>query len=74
MTRHKYRTLFRILAINEEEKNYYWCVLPEWNSRVAILLYLPKDNLPIGYRFYGKVWLHVDCPDDLYPNDFEFVN
>ena len=73
----KTRVLFRIVGSETlpQDSIGLWCVIPDWSSRTAILLdrdKLPRDIITRnGSRFFGKVYLGVDCADDLYPEDFE---
>ena len=67
MARTRYRALFRVIAQQDEGA---WCVLPGWDSNVAILI--PElTGLRENDRFHGVVYLGADLPSELEPSDFE---
>jgi hypothetical protein len=75
-TRKPWRTLIRVVELNQETKSLY-IVLPFWNSTEVIRLPMQLIPLPLqarlesGFRFHAKVNLGSDDQNDLYFEDFE---
>lgn len=70
-----YRTLVRVTGIQDDG---VWLCVPGWNSAVSVLrpysviLSNTYGVFAIGQRFFAKVNLGADEPDELLFSDFEY--